>query len=214
MPIRYLLFDLDDTLYPRSAGVMTEIGRLIRQYIVDYFGRTPQEAEDLARNYYLRYGTSMRGLILHNDLDADHFLAYVHDLPLDGLAADPQLNVLLAGLPAQKVIFTNADRAHAERVLEHLGIRKYFSRIIDVVAIDYISKPTLEAYVKCLRILDAQAKECVLIEDSARNLAPAAELGMVTVLVDGDPNASADYHIETILDLGPVIEAICLERDC
>jgi len=214
VPIRYLLFDLDETLYPRQAGVMKNISRLIRQYMVEYLGLAAEEAGELAHRYYLQYGTSMRGLILHNNLDADHFLAYVHDFPLDELTPDGPLGTLLAGLPCEKVIFTNADQGHAERVLDRLQVRQYFSRIIDVTAVDYFSKPNPEAYAKCLELLDASPQECVLIEDSARNLAPAAELGMVTVLVDGDPDAPADYRVDSVLELGPVIAQVCRMRGC
>jgi putative hydrolase of the HAD superfamily len=116
---------------------------------------------------------------------------------------------MLADLPGEKVIFTNADRAHAERVLGKLQIRRHFSRIVDVTAVGYISKPNPEAYTNCLDLLNAQASECVFIDDAARNLDMAGRLGMTTVLVDGPAEHSADYHIPTILDLPAVIEAIC-----
>ena len=208
MTIRFLLFDLDETLYPRNAGVMQEIGRLIRRYIVQEYGATPEEADALARRYHQEYGTSMRGLLLNNNLDVDRFLAYVHDFPLDLLQPNGALDALLARLPGEKVVFTNADRPHAERVLERLDIRRHFNRIVDVVANGYIPKPHLSAYTNCLRLLDAQPAECVLIEDTGRNLAPAKQLGMTTVLVDGDPNDPADYKIPTSLELGPVVEVI------
>lgn len=208
MAMRYLLFDLDETLYPRDAGVMQEIGRQIRRYIVQHYETTPEEADALARRYHQEYGTSMRGLLLNNGLDVQRFLAYVHDFPLDILQPNRELDALLARLPGEKVIFTNADRPHAERVLERLGIRRHFSRIVDVVASGYIPKPNLEAYTTCLRLLDAKPAECVLIEDTGRNLAPAKQLGMTTILVDGNPDDPADYKIPTILDLGPAVEAI------
>lgn len=215
MPIRYLLFDLDETLYSRDAGVMQTISRLIRQYIVERYGLTYEEADALARRYHAQYGTSMRGLLLHHNLDADDFLAYVHNFPLeDKLSPDPALDAMLAALPGTKVIFTNADRNHAERVLERLGVRRYFSQIVDVTAVDYISKPNPEAYRRCLERLGARPEECVMIEDSGRNLAPAAALGMVTVLVDGGPEETADYRVDDILALPAVIEAICRERAC
>lgn len=208
MAIRFLLFDLDETLYPRDAGVMQEIGRLIRRYIVQEYRVTWEEADRMARRYHQEYGTSMRGLLLNNGLDVERFLAYVHGFPLEMLQPNPLLDALLAGLPGEKVIFTNADRPHAERVLAQLGIRRHFSRIVDVVANGYIPKPHLAAYTNCLRLLDARAEECVLIEDTGRNLAPAKQLGMTTVLVDGDPTDPADFKIPTILDLEPVVMAI------
>lgn len=214
MPIRYLLFDLDETLYPRSAGVMQQIGRQIRRYIVENLGVSMEEADALARLYHRDYGTSLQGLLVNHGIDPDRYLNFVHNLSLDGIWPDPALNSMLASLPAEKVIFTNADRPHAERVLQRLGIRRHFSRIIDVVAVDYVSKPNLPAYTACLRLLDATGDQCVMIEDNERNLQPAAALGMVTVLVDGAPTDRADYHIATILDLEPVIDAICRDAAC
>lgn len=208
MTIRFLLFDLDETLYPRDAGVMQEIGRQIRRYIVREYGATWEEADALARRYHNEYGTSMRGLLVNQGLDVERYLAYVHDFPLDGLRPNQELDALLASLPGEKVIFTNADRPHAERVLERLGIGRHFSRIVDVVANNYIPKPHPEAYTNCLRLLDARPEECVLIEDTGRNLAPAKQLGMTTILVDGDPNDPADFKVPTILDIGPVMQAI------
>lgn len=208
MAIRFLLFDLDETLYPRAAGVMQEIGRQIRRYIMREYGATWEEADSLARRYHQEYGTSMRGLLLNNDLDVERYLAFVHDLPRDLLQPNQALDALLAELPNEKVIFTNADRPHAERVLAQLGIRRHFSRIIDVVAVGYVPKPNLAAYTACLRLLDAHPAECVLIEDTGRNLAPAKDLGMTTILVDGNPTDQADYKIPTILDLEPIIKTI------
>lgn len=208
MAIRFLLFDLDETLYPRTAGVMQEIGRQIRRYIMREYGATWEEADSLARRYHQEYGTSMRGLLLNNDLDVERYLAFVHDLPRDLLQPNQALDALLAELPDEKVIFTNADRPHAERVLAQLGIRRHFSRIIDVVAVGYVPKPNLAAYTACLRLLDAHPAECVLIEDTGRNLAPAKDLGMTTILVDGKPTDQADYKIPTILDLEPIIKTI------
>ncbi|MEA3337280.1 MAG: pyrimidine 5'-nucleotidase [Chloroflexota bacterium] len=211
--ISHLLFDLDETLYPRGTGVMRCIGQRIGRYIEEYLGYSAQESQQLRRQYFEMYGTTMRGLVLHHDLDADHFLQFVHDVPLDSLAENPELDRMIACLPGEKVIFTNADKAHAERVLIHLGMRDRFTRIIDVVAVNYVSKPAPEAYTACLDILNANPARCVLIEDRPRNLVPATELGMATVLVDGDPGAVADYHIADILDLGPVIADLREKRD-
>lgn len=208
MPPHIFLFDLDETLYPRDAGIMQAIRRQIRRYIVEEMGYTAEEADAMARHYHQEYGTSMRGLLIHHGIDVERFLAFVHDLPLDSLAPNPQLNDLLAHLPGEKIIFTNADRGHAERVLAQIGIRHHFSQIVDVASVNYISKPDLEAYTRCLSLLQARPEECVLVEDTGRNLTPARQLGMITVLVDGDPGDVADYKIETILDLQPVVEAI------
>lgn len=208
MPIHTLLFDLDETLYPRSAGVMPLVGQRIRRYISEVYGLSMEEADALAQRYYRDYGTSMRGLYLHYGVDTQHFLEFVHQFPLDHMQPDPALDAMLARLPGCKVIFTNASAWHAERVLARLGIRRHFERIIDVVAFQYASKPHPQAYQTCLDLLQVTGSDCLLIEDTARNIPPATALGMTTVLVDGDPAAPADYHIATILELELIIHQL------
>lgn len=215
MPIRQLIFDLDETLYPRGTGIMPAIGTRIRRYIADVYHLTPAEADALALRYFREYGTSMRGLYLHHDLDTERFLRYVHDFPLDNLLdANPALDAMLGAIPLPKAIFTNASQMHAVRILDRLGICEHFSQIVDVKAVGFISKPDLRAYTACAQLLGVQPDTCVLIEDTGRNLPPAAALGMVTVLVDGDPAVPADYRIATILDLPAVLAQICEQRGC
>jgi putative hydrolase of the HAD superfamily len=116
---------------------------------------------------------------------------------------------VLASLPQQKVVFTNASREHAERVLDVLGIRQRFVRIVDVRDMDYQSKPEPSAYQRICKLLNVEPQECILVEDNARNLRPAKALGMVTVLVDGDGrDDSVDYAISRIEEIGHVLEQI------
>jgi pyrimidine 5'-nucleotidase len=95
--IRILLFDLDDTLYPRSAGVMDQIRQLILRYIRERLHLSPEEADELRRSYFMTYGTTMRGLQIERHIDADEFLHYVHDIPLEAyLQPNPKLDAVLA----------------------------------------------------------------------------------------------------------------------
>ncbi len=207
--IRIILFDLDETLYPPQAGIMAQIRDLILRYIRERFDLSPEEADELRRSYFATYGTTMRGLQLERHIDADEFLHYVHDIPLEEyLQPNSQLDAVLASLPQEKVVFTNASREHAERVLAALGIRRHFERIVDVRDMNYESKPRPSAYRRICQMLDAEPQECLLVEDNVRNLRPAKALGMTTVLVrDGHPEAddSADYVIERVEEIGDVL---------
>lgn len=207
--IRTILFDLDDTLYPRQAGIMGQIRDLILRYIQTRFNLSTEEADSLRRRYFQTYGTTMRGLQVNHHIDPDEYLHYVHDIPLDQyLQPNPKLDGVLAGLPQQKIIFTNASREHAERVLDTLGIRHHFVQIVDVRDMDYESKPHAIAYRRICDLLDVQPRDCMLVEDNVRNLQPAKNLGMTTVLV-GDVSQgldhSVDYTIPCIEDIGQVI---------
>lgn len=209
MTIQTILFDLDDTLYPRSAGVLGQVRELILRYIRTRLDLAPDEAEALRRHYLQAYGTTMRGLQIHHQIDADEFLDYVHDIPLDNyLQSNPALDRALASLPQRKVVFTNASREHAERVLDTLGVRHHFERIVDVRDLDFESKPQSTAYRRICQLLDLRPEECALVEDNVRNLRPAKELGMTTVLVGEHGEADGavvDYAVARIEEIADVL---------
>jgi putative hydrolase of the HAD superfamily len=158
----------------------------------------------------------MRGLQINHQIDTDEFLRYVHDIPLDEyLKPNPRLDAMLTSIRHNKVVFTNASREHAERVLDLLGIRHHFHRIIDVRDVEYESKPQPVAYERVCELLGTLPEECLLVEDNARNLIAARELGMVTVLVQdgtGAAGESADFVISEIEELGTVLARMPLDH--
>jgi putative hydrolase of the HAD superfamily len=210
--IRHILFDLDDTLYPRHTGIMQQIRKQILSYLRERLNLSPEEAEALRRHYFQAYGTTMRGLQLNYQIDPEEFLRHVHDIPLrQFIGVNARLDSVLACIRQTKVVFTNASREHAESVLDLLGIRRHFERIIDIRDVDYESKPQPAAYQRVCKLLDTDPKECVMVDDNTRNLGPAKALGMTTVLVldssderpdDGD---EVDYVISGIEEIGEVI---------
>src|SRR3990172_341615 len=85
-------------------------------------GRSPRAAS-LRQFYFEHYGTSLNGLRRHHGVDPFAYLSYVHDVPLENyLSPDPGLRRMLEDLAVLPVIFTNADAAHARRVLSLLGV--------------------------------------------------------------------------------------------
>ncbi len=208
--IRTILFDLDDTLYPRHSGIMGQIRDRIMAFIITKLGFSCDEANVLRQEYLLTYGTTMRGLQINHHIDADDYLHFVHDIPLhEYVQPDPELNAVLGAIPQRKVIFTNASREHAQGVLAVLGIGHHFERIIDIRDMDFESKPRPSAYARICHMLDVGPQECLLVEDNVRNLEPAKALGMTTVLVDGDgPHPSVDYAIPRIQEIGAVVHEL------
>jgi putative hydrolase of the HAD superfamily len=180
-----LIFDLDDTLYPRESGLMSAINQRISLYMLERMGMAPGLVTRLRPEYFRQYGTTMRGLAIHYGLDCDEYLAFVHDVPVgDYIKPDPELDAALARIPWRMSIFTNASEAHARRVLAALGVSQRFGHIFDVAAVDYRGKPALSAYRKVLNVLSVGAAQCIMADDAMSNLAPAKELGLITVLVD------------------------------
>ncbi len=185
--IRFLLFDLDETLYPRRTGMFREVGERIHRYM-ERMGLPPEEVPRLRREYYTRYGTTLRGLQLHHNVNADEYLDFVHDLDVSRyLRPDPALDAALSRLPQEKVIFTNASAEYARRVLRALGVERHFSRIFGIRALRYHCKPDPLAFRIVLDALSATPTECLLIDDNPRNIRAAQAIGMPTILVGPPP---------------------------
>jgi putative hydrolase of the HAD superfamily len=211
--LRIALFDLDDTLYASRTGLWDAIGERINLFMTERLGLTPQEAAARRRGYLDAFGTTLNGLRHDFGIDPEDYLAFVHDLPLDQyLQRDPALNAMLARLPLTKVIFTNADAAHALRVTERLGVARHFQQIIDIRALDFVNKPEPGAYARACEILSARPAECLFADDARRNLLPARASGMLTVLVGGAGGPSAldgvDYWIPDILGLERIVAGL------
>lgn len=190
-----IFFDLDDTLYPSGNGLWLRIRERMGQYMLDVLGIPEETIPDLRQQYFETYGTTLRGLQKHYDVNADDFLTYVHNLPIaDIIQPDLDLRYMVDSLPLKKYIFTNADFNHASRVLEALGLSGCFDEIIDVVTMGYECKPNSIAYKIALWMAgEDDPKKCVYLDDSTRNLTPAYEMGWYTILI-GDGNTSPVAH--------------------
>lgn len=195
MQFTTILFDLDDTLYPASSGLWPLIRKRITQYMHERLHMSWNEIPALREQLFQQYGTTLRGLQATRDIDTADFLAYVHDVPVaDYLRPAPELRRILLGLPYRRLIFTNADRNHARRVLRALQLENCFEQIIDILDVAPYCKPQPEAFQVALqRSGETNAAVCIYLDDAPRNLAVARRLGLFTIRVGGD-GASPDYH--------------------
>lgn len=202
-----MLFDVDDTLYPRSSSLFPMMRDRIVQYISRHLSLTLPEAQALRQRYLEEYGTATRGLLVNQQIDIHEYLAFVHDLPVTTiLRPDPYLAEVLARIPVEKCLFTNATRQHASNVTDALGITRFFTHAFALEDFNYVSKPDPLPYRIVLDRLGARPDEVMLLEDSARNLLTAHELGMYTVYVDGHSVDLSlfDYHIERVHQIDEV----------
>ena len=177
------LFDLDNTLYCASTNLFGQIDVRMKSFIANLLDIKPNEALKIQKQYFREYGTTLLGLMNRHDIDPKTFLDYVHDIDVQVLQPNPILDKALKELPGRKIIFTNADVGHSLRVMERLGISQHFEAIFDIVASDYIPKPQPEVYQALINQFSIRPKHTVMFEDMARNLKPAADLGMTTVWV-------------------------------
>lgn len=204
-----LLFDLDNTLYSRELGVVPRIDRRINEYLRDRVGIPAGEADGLRHRFWAEHGTTLRGLMANHAVDPDDYLEFVHRIELaDLLAPDPRVLSVIERLPGKKVVFTNAARRHAARVLDLLGMAGGFEAVMGLEDLDYVSKPHPEAYAKVLARIGGRAIDCAMIDDNRANLVAAKRLGMRTVWV-ADPapaDESIDHVIASVAELEHVAE--------
>ena len=177
------VFDLDNTLYPRSTNLFQQVDRRIHDYVARLLKLTPEEAQRVQKDYYQRYGTTLRGLMEEHGILPDDFLEYVHDIDHSPVKADPRLALAIERLSGRKFILTNGSRKHAEKVAERLGVTRQFDDIFDIVSSELLPKPNAETYDRFLAATGVKPAEAAMFEDLARNLAVPAALGMATVLI-------------------------------
>jgi putative hydrolase of the HAD superfamily len=177
------LFDLDDTLYPAESGLMAEIERRMTDFVVAVTGLDLDRAYRLQKDYLVRHGATLIGMMQDHGVDPAEFADAYLDISLEALSHDPALVAAIAALPGRRLVFTNADERHAARVLAKLGLEHLFDEVFHIASFDYTPKPDPRVFRRmCAEHAVEPAATC-FFEDSERNLAPAAELGMTTVLV-------------------------------
>lgn len=198
------IFDLDNTLYPSSARLFLAVDQRIAGYIAELLGVDAVSARKLQKEYFYTYGTTLRGLMTLHGIDPTAYMDYVHDVDLTPVTANPRLDAALAALPGRKIVFTNASVLHARRVMGRLGVQDRFEDVFDIVAADYCPKPQMQAYHGILARYRLDPARCVMVEDMARNLEPAAALGMTTVWIRNDSEwgsaGATGSHVHHVAD--------------
>jgi putative hydrolase of the HAD superfamily len=207
------LFDLDNTLYPVESGFMRQIEARMTDYVQKLTGLERDDAYRLQKKYLAEHGLTLTGLVMHHGIDPKDYLELFHDLSLESLAADPELVAAIERLPGRRLIFTNADDVHAERVLARLGLAHLFEDVFHIGLTDYVPKPHPAAFERLADAHGVEPRATAFFEDSERNLKPAAELGMTTVLVGPHAPASEAPFIAYKTDkLAPFLNAAQLRE--
>ena len=184
--IKFWIFDLDNTLYSGNTKVFEQVDKKMTEYISKKLKVDKEEAKKIQKNYFHKYNTTLNGMIKNHKINAHEFLEFVHDINIEFLQKDPGLAKEIKRLDGIKIIFTNGSRKHALNVTKRLGVDQLFDDIFDIVDCNFIPKPLMEPYKKLVEKHKIDPKLCVLIEDIARNLKPAYEMGMKTVWIENN----------------------------
>ena len=187
-----IFFDLDDTLYPSNTGLWKAIKERMNLYMRDIMGIPENDVPLLREQYFKMYGTTLRGLQARHNVDAQDYLAFVHDLPLkEYLTPNPVVREIIASLSGRKLIFTNADVPHAQRVLTTLELDGLFDTIVDVNAVAPYCKPMPESFAIAQELAnEPDPRKCVMIDDLPRTTRAALNVGMASLLYGTDEPTS------------------------
>ena len=185
------IFDLDNTIYDINLGLFKKISNRITDFIMSKYSLDIDQAKKIQKEYYLKYGLTLRGLIVEKKLEPEEFLDYVHDVEHPELKKNDQLISKIRILEGKKIIFTNATSKHAKKILNILELEHDFDQIIDIKDLEYIPKPDKRSYKKlleCLNLKKENLDKTIFFEDTVKNLIPAKELGITTVWMKNSIN--------------------------
>jgi putative hydrolase of the HAD superfamily len=177
------VFDLDNTLYPHHLNLWQQVDERIRTYVSNFLKVSKEEAFRVQKDYYKRYGTTMRGLMAEHGLEPDDYLEFVHEIDHSPLTPNPALGAALERLPGRKLILTNGTRKHAENVMRRLEVHHHFEDVFDIAAADLDPKPMPRVYERFLARHNVDPHKAAMFEDLARNLETPHAMGMATILV-------------------------------
>ena len=217
------VFDLDNTLYPHHL-LWQQVDDRIRAFIEQFLKVPQDEAHRIQKDYYKRYGTTMRGLMTEHGLQPDHYLDFVHQIDHSPLDPNAALGAALEKLPGRKLILTNGTRKHADAVMKKLAVHEHFEDVFDIIAAELEPKPSRKTYERFLSMHDVDPGKAAMFEDLARNLEAPHALGMTTVLVvpqgqrevfrqDWELEGRDEPHVDHVTDdLAGFLDAIAARR--
>ena len=199
------IFDLDLTLYPPEADIMSQVRNRIALFVENFFEIGSDEAHDIRKRYWMKYGTTLGGLMAEHGVDPHSYLEFVHDVDLGKLTPSAELRSHIATLPGRKLVFTNADLPYAQRVIAARGLDDVFEEIFDIHCMAHLPKPDPASYRAFCESLAVSPQSALFVEDSPHNLPPAKALGMTTIWVkhpgEGDSGDHAEHIDHEITDL-------------
>ncbi len=194
------VFDLDNTLYPRQAPVMSQVEARMTEFIMRAHDVDAERAHLIRDEYWRDYGTTLNGLMRRDGVDVTAFLDFVHDIDHSVLEPDAALGAHLSGLEGRRYVYTNGSFRHAERTLERLGLSGHFDDLFGIEAAQYRPKPGREGFEAFGTRFGVVPRSSVMFEDCTRNLQTAAGLGYTTVLIHGGSAPAPADHVHHAAD--------------
>lgn len=191
------VFDLDNTLYPPEARLFDQIEVKMTQYVMDALGVDQTRANELRKKYWHEHGTTLAGLMREHGVDPGPYLTDVHEISLDHLVPDTDLNSHIRALPGRKIVYTNGCAPYAERVIAARGLTGAFDAVYGVEHAGFHPKPDAAAFEMVFGRDGLNPCVAAIFEDETRNLEAPHAMGMRTVHVAPEPQDHAFIHHHT-----------------
>ena len=189
--IQNWIFDLDNTLYSAESGIFQQVHVLMGEYVSKKLKLDINKAKEIQKKYFIKHGTTLRGLMDNHNVDPDDFLKEVHKLDYSIVGPNIKLNRELAKLNGKKIIYTNANLEHANNILSRLNLKNMFDEIFDIKMANYIPKPEIQPYKEIIDKYTLEPSQTAMFDDIAKNLVPAKKLGFTSIWINiGEENIS------------------------
>ena len=202
---RVWIFDLDNTLHDATTAIFPSMHVQINDFLKRQFGLDDEGANRMRRDFWMRYGTTMDGLMRHHGIDPRRFLAETHVFPelADIVVHENALKHALERLGGMKLVFSNAPRHYVEGVLRAMGLARYFDAVYTIEDARYRGKPALHGFQVLLRKHKLDPHRCAFIDDILGNLRTAHRLGMSTVWVSRSRRRApfVDLRVASVVEL-------------
>ena len=210
--VRALIFDLDGTLIDSKLDLILSVNAMLHE-----MGRE-QLHEDTISGYIGHGAPQLVAQALGNtstqperEQALKFFLAYYEDHKMDSTRAYPGVPEALQHLAAfPMAILTNKPVRVSNRILEELGLAKYFRAVYGGNSFE-TKKPNPHGAHTILREFGAAPAEAILIGDSAVDVQTARNAGTFAAAVNYGFGAHdraahpADIYLDRLTDLVPLL---------
>jgi len=191
-----LVFDLDGVLYPASNGYLENVRGNQRKFLTEKFSLSLEDARRVRKEAFEKHNQTLKGLrSLGFAVEHDEFTEYVRKGYDEYLSCDLRVNKTLERLKmacskrkGKMVLMTNTAEKQARKCLRALNIdeKLFEDGIYGSSFMGDNAKPMPEAFEMVCKDIGVSPKECVMFEDSFKNLKTCVALGMGGVFVAGE----------------------------
>jgi putative hydrolase of the HAD superfamily len=179
--IEAIIFDNDGTLYRVKSSFQKAVHTKFCEVISQKLNVNLAEAGRIQAYLHNKYGSTGAGVVKEFGWDYNSFVKETYlAVPIEKYVGRNQhLIEMLKKMPQKKIVVTNNPSRFAKKILNRLGVARYFEKIFGEEHFDFRMKPKIMPYRLALKYLsNSDPRNIMMIEDSSNNLKTARKLGM------------------------------------